>query len=600
MTVTLNPNVPPDTGESPGLGALRIRNLTQAIIDLLGLTANVPIATPVSPRVGPLTNRSGTSLAAGDLVTLDPANDTSVVLDDTTSSARPFVVATAAVANLDPNTFGQTGELTVHTFGVVTRGHYIRKSGTGGAAEDSGIAMPAPPPAGALGVAVTGTAAVGHATITALMFGATYSQGGIINPDVYGMDPNASAATNTMRFQAAIDAALATGGVIQFTRRGYHINAAINVAKPMTILGPGTTEVSTPGTYVLYLDTTSQIGFNVTSKGPFLMRDMSISGTTTTTHVKILGPTGTYKGTESALIENCVFSGGSIHVDVQSAIFFRVRGNLFFNHTVAGCRVQNTLDGDQGDSEISSNNIFLTATATAYGVLYLSGGGLKIMGNKFLGGSAGIAVDPTTTATDPSTISDLIIANNSIEGFADRGIYLARTSGALLPPQIHIVANQISKTTGAGLIGIDIAPGGAAGAAYQGLVIEGNYLSAITTAFKLRKVNGIALNGNYVSAATTGTIFDVDSGVTNLVGSQRASFDFTTYMTGTPGAGCILDCGSLTVAQITATPVEAGSTAFAINALGPQDGGGYTGYGMAMTAGGTGALVRRVAGAWQA
>lgn len=586
MTVTINPNTPPDTGESPGLGSAQIRGIKQAILDLFGLPASTPIPTPIGgQRVGPFTNRTGVELQINDMVTFDLANDTSVVLDDTTGSPRTFVVTTAVTPNNDPGTFGQSGEFTVHTFGAVTRGHYLRKSATGGALEDSAVAQPAPAPPGALGIALTGTVSAGHSSVTALLWGVTMNTGGIANPSVYGMDPNASAATNRAALQAAIDAMPSTGGILQFTKYGYHINAVINVTKPLTILGPGLTEVSTPGIFVLYLDTASQVGFNVTAKGPFVMQRMSISGATSSTHIVINGPTGSLKGTVDARVEDCVFNAGAIHLDCQASIFQRVTRCTFWNYTSAGCKIQNLLDGDQGDSLIADSVFSGPQSVNVFGVLYLSGGGLKIVNNKFLGNGAGIAVDPTTTATDPATISDLIIANNSIEGFNNRGIFFTRTSGALVPSQIHIVNNQIAKTTGAGTVGIEVTPAGAAGSAYIGMIIEGNYISqALTVAINLDKVSGVMIAGN-VYAIPGGTIYGVTSAVLNLTIDVNNDLDYTTFMSGTPGTNSFLKGGLLPVAQL---PPVARGWCYVFDALGPGE-VGYTA-GNAVTGGGNGAI----------
>lgn len=410
------------------------------------------------------------------------------------------------------------------------------------------------------------------------------------------VSPAMTPAANRAAIQAAHDALPASGGVLWQTVYGVHIDAAININKPVLCLGPGLTEVSTPGTFGLYADTVGQTLFNVTGKGPFIARDLSMSLAATAKGIVLNGPPGTLQGAVDARIDNCVLYGGGIQVDGQAAIFQRVTGCTFWNYSSAGVKVQNLLDGDQGDSLIFDNVFSGPQSANVYGVWYLSGGGLKVIGNKFLGNSAGIAVDPTTTATDPATISDLIIANNSIEAFANRGIFLTRTAGALVPPQIHIVNNQISKTTGAGTVGIEVTPAGAAGDAYQLLVIEGNIISqALTVAITLRKVNGVQISGNLYSIPG-GTIYSVDSTVLNLRIGTNNDYDYTTFMAGTPGVNSFLDGGLLPVAKL--PPVAQGSC-YAVDALGPGE-GGYAA-GMAATGGGSGALVWiRAGGGWRA
>src|SRR5262245_18085424 len=297
-------------------------------------------------------------------------------------------------------------------------------------------------------------------------------------PAVLNVSPTAGAADNRAAIQAAHDALPAAGGILWQTVYGVHIDAAINITKPVLYLGPGTTQVTTPGTFALYLDTVGQTGFNATGKGPFNLQNLSVFGAGSTSHVLINGPTGALKGTWWVGIENCVFYAGLRHIDIASAIGFRIKSCTFWNYTECGVRVRNTNDGDQGDSLIGSNCVFQTSAGSTFGVCYNSGGGLKILGNKFLGSDYGIAVDPTTTATDPLTISDLIIANNSIEQFGIAGIFLTRVAGALVPTQIQILGNQIAALAGGGAFFIEISPGGARGADYAGGRTEGNYFAA--------------------------------------------------------------------------------------------------------------------------
>lgn len=172
--VNLDGTQPANT-ENPNLGASRIRALTQAVIDLFNLptATNIGAALAIT-RIGPLTNQTGVTLNAGDVVALDLANDSSVALSDVQGSLRQFVVALATITAGSPGVFGQIGEVTVVTQGVVARGNYLRKSATTKALEDAGIAQAStvPPPLGAVGVALTASAG-GTSTVTATLFGST-------------------------------------------------------------------------------------------------------------------------------------------------------------------------------------------------------------------------------------------------------------------------------------------------------------------------------------------------------------------------------------------------------------------------------------------
>lgn len=171
--VNLDGTQPANT-ENPNLGASRIRAVTQAILDLFNLPSATNIGAALAiTRVGPYTNQTGVTLNAGDVVALDLANDASVALSDVQGSLRQFVVALATISSGASGVFGQTGQVTVTTQGVVTRGNYLRKSATTKALEDTGIAQSstAAAPSGTVGVAVTGTAGPGASTVVAQMFG---------------------------------------------------------------------------------------------------------------------------------------------------------------------------------------------------------------------------------------------------------------------------------------------------------------------------------------------------------------------------------------------------------------------------------------------
>jgi hypothetical protein len=49
MSLTLDPSKPPDTGESPTLGASRIRNISAFLLQLFGESGTVPVTYAVNP-----------------------------------------------------------------------------------------------------------------------------------------------------------------------------------------------------------------------------------------------------------------------------------------------------------------------------------------------------------------------------------------------------------------------------------------------------------------------------------------------------------------------------------------------------------------------
>lgn len=118
-----------------------------------------------------LTNGTGGPLVLGDVVALS-ATPGVVALGDTVTSLQVYVVCLETVVlNAATGRFA-VGQVipTVRNTGPITAGHYVRKSATTKAVEDTTVAAgpTAQPPAGALGLALS--TAVGTGTISVLWF----------------------------------------------------------------------------------------------------------------------------------------------------------------------------------------------------------------------------------------------------------------------------------------------------------------------------------------------------------------------------------------------------------------------------------------------
>lgn len=108
------------------------------------------------------TNSTGGAAAVGDVVAVSIAADNAVVLDDTVSSLKKFVVALQTPANAAVGAYAYAGSIPgVKAQGAIAAGQYVRKSATTKAVEDAGIALGSAntPPAGTLGFATSAAAA---------------------------------------------------------------------------------------------------------------------------------------------------------------------------------------------------------------------------------------------------------------------------------------------------------------------------------------------------------------------------------------------------------------------------------------------------------
>src|SRR5574337_125719 len=116
------------------------------------------------------TNRTGAQRVAGDVVAWDPANDVSVVADNTAISLRSFGVVAATIANAAAGEVVRSGLCVAKAQGTIARGEYVRKSATAWCVESAGASDGAAPPEGTIGVARTAAAG---GVVTILLYGFT-------------------------------------------------------------------------------------------------------------------------------------------------------------------------------------------------------------------------------------------------------------------------------------------------------------------------------------------------------------------------------------------------------------------------------------------
>ena len=180
-------NTTPTGSTSPGTGDNDIVALKQLWIDLLGVPASpstVSAALTLTTTSGEmsipirLTNQTGVSLVAGDVVGIATANNKAVVLADTLQTKVPLVVALEAITNTSSGLFAFGGLVnTLNVTGTVTRGDYLWKSATTKVAADSAtiISATTSPPLGAFAVALS---ADSGGACSAYLFPASAGSGG--------------------------------------------------------------------------------------------------------------------------------------------------------------------------------------------------------------------------------------------------------------------------------------------------------------------------------------------------------------------------------------------------------------------------------------
>ena len=284
---------------------------------------------------------------------------------------------------------------------------------------------------------------------------ATYSmiEGAPINVLDYGADPTGVADSLT-----AMQAAHNTGQIVYYPAGTYRFSGQLTIALG-GIIGDGKTL-----TNLNAIDTSSNAAIKYTGayttlaggliSGPPTFHDFTLNG-------NLLKTTGAGLQFESATNEvsyadlrGVLVSYFPINIDFVKASLWKMIGCDILGHTIAGVRVINTFDNDAGDAVIMGC-VISTTVVTADNILHFSSGGLKIIGNKLLGGRHGYSMQYTGT----SNTSVLIIANNSIENFSGQAITFAKISAGLTEfLNVVISGNEISislSTTPALLISND-------------------------------------------------------------------------------------------------------------------------------------------------
>lgn len=156
---------------------------------------------------------------------------------------------------------------------------------------------------------------------------------------------------------------------------------------------------------------------------------------------------------------NCTFYGGYIQVDVQSGYYQYIAGCHFSAPKKAGLKTANNIRTDTGDFTVTgcvfSSGTFSTLADTTRAIWWTSGGGMRIVNNKFdaceFDTSHAYRYDIyATNVLDPTSV--FIIADNSIENYTISGIYLH----GVVSPYVRIIQINNNEFTPVGSEGAAI------------------------------------------------------------------------------------------------------------------------------------------------
>ncbi|WP_143279290.1 glycosyl hydrolase family 28-related protein [Bradyrhizobium ottawaense] len=256
-----------------------------------------------------------------------------------------------------------------------------------------------------------------------------------INVKVFGAKGDGST-DDTAAIQAAITAYQGTGATIFLPRGAYKVSDPIVITGTLRLVGE-----SRYGTAITWTNTTLYV-LNISTAQQVFVERISFNGPASATAGNIItldGPAPV--GNSFSCIRDCGFNQGYNHVVTASASDWTVENCYFSEYMNYGVFVSDSLHHDAGDSFIGSCTL-TTSKPNAVAILQVSSGGLKIVGNKIIGGVAGYQMQ-LDSAAGVNTV-DLVMVGNSIEGQTQVCVNFTRPAGSLMFGGIVIAGNQFS------------------------------------------------------------------------------------------------------------------------------------------------------------
>ena len=235
---------------------------------------------------------------------------------------------------------------------------------------------------------------------------------------------------------AAMQAAHNTGKLVYYPAGTYLFSPTITIASG-GISGDGPTQTILKSNDVGASNLIKYTGSLGSYTNVPLFRDFTLLGNISKTAgagIQVFPTTG-----ESSYLDfsNVHFAYCPIGIDFVAASLWKVIGCNFLAYTIAGIQVANTNSPDSGDSVISSC-MFNNPYTIGSGIWQKSSGGLKIVGNKFLGGFRGYTMN-----LEGST-SVLLIAGNSFENMVGQDIVFSQGVAGKTFVNVAITGNEFS------------------------------------------------------------------------------------------------------------------------------------------------------------
>jgi hypothetical protein len=312
--------------------------------------------------------------------------------------------------------------------------------------------------------------------------------------------------TGSLDVTSGMQASHNTGKVVRYPAGTYKFSTITIAAGGIRGDGPGYTKLLSTDTTTanVITFTGSFVNYgpgNNTNNGYFkdFLVSVAQSQKSAGAGIALVPAGGSY--TNSPYFENVATNYLPIGIDSTASEFLKVLGCEIRGYTIAGVKINNTYNSDQGDAFIESTAFVTNVANTGAGVLQLASGGVKLVGNKFLGG----AYSYQMTYTGSGSTSVLVISGNSMELAGLACISLTRSSGASIFTNITITGNMVGQTP----IFVSSDSSGFA----SEMTVSGNVVSLTTTAYATN-LAGITLT-NFSRVMAGNNLLRLTGGGTN-------------------------------------------------------------------------------------
>lgn len=321
---------------------------------------------------------------------------------------------------------------------------------------------------------------------------------------------------DTTAIQNAIGGLDATlGGILFFPRGTYKVTSALNIDRPVQIVGVGKA-----GSFIAIASNTAHL-LNVTSISKCSVRNIALivhsSITARTNSAALLYNNGDNR---EFVVDNVRFDGTGGGAVQQGTGIRKLKGAVF---TVLYSRFWNCIigisiepddppnNGDTGGDDIVYGNAFNGTNQGLYAVYQTCGGGLKLEGNKFWNHQYQYYLD----VADGAVTGQLIIVGNSFDGPGTYAITITRSAGTGLYGAFVITGNFFATTRPISI-----------GGSQMGGVISGNYIGSGggggDIGIEILAGTDWSISGNTIIGCTTGILLTNVAGVSRIeIGSNH-------------------------------------------------------------------------------